>query len=417
MRAANMERITSVLVFAVAATFPCTLLAVTQVPIQQRVRAANDSAYGCLICHADKRRAFRAGAHSERGIRCHDCHGGDPRGYETATAHGGRFVGTPTKQGTVTMCSTCHADPNQMRQYGLAADQLAEFRTSRHGELLLDRGNDDAPTCTDCHDAHLILPPEDSRSNVHPTRIPATCGACHQNADLMAKYGLPTDQLKRYRAGAHGIAVFEEQNYAAPTCIGCHGSHAALPPKVTEIAHVCGTCHELLARSLYEGAHGEPALSGAFPGCLGCHSNHGTERLRDEDVADSCLSCHETDSQAAALGQELEDRILRARGEIDAAVGAINGMVASGRDVADERFRLRAARTAFRQIAHVQHSLDIGQLEDLGRQVRSETERIRATAEQWAEHRWERKLWLAPIWFLTLAGMALAWFKRREVGR
>jgi hypothetical protein len=314
------------------------------------------------------------------------------------------------------MCSTCHADPNQMRQYGLAADQLAEFRTSRHGELLLEQGNDDAPTCTDCHDAHLILPPEDARSNVHPTNIPATCGACHQNAALMQKYGLPTDQLRRYRAGAHGIAVFEEQNYAAPTCIGCHGSHAALPPKVTEIAHVCGDCHVLLARSLYEGAHGEPALNGAFPGCLGCHSNHGTERVRDEDVAESCLACHEAGDQAAALGQELEDRILHAGSELDAAAVAINEMVASGRDVADERFRLRAARTSFRQIAHVQHSLDVGQLDDLGRQVRTETERIRATAEQWAEHRWERKLWLAPIWFLTLAGVALAWFKWRELG-
>ncbi len=385
-------------------------------PALQGPQAVSDSAYGCLICHADKRRAFRMGVHSERGIRCHDCHGGDPRVFETATAHRGRFVGTPTKRGTVTMCSTCHADPNQMRQYGLAADQLAEFRTSRHGELLLGRGNDDAPTCTDCHDAHLILPPEDARSNVHPTNIPATCGACHQAAELMAEYDLPTDQLRRYRAGAHGIAVFEEQNYAAPTCIGCHGSHAALPPQVTEIAHVCGDCHVLLARSLYEGAHGPPALSGAFPGCLGCHSNHGTERVRDENVAESCLACHEAGSQMAALGQELEDRILHARSELDAAAAAINEMVGSGRDVADERFRLRAARSAFRQIAHVQHSLAVGELDDLGRQVRTETERIRATAEQWAEHRWERKLWLAPIWFLTLAGVALAWFKWRELG-
>ena len=25
--------------------------------------------YGCLICHADKRRAYRLGIHSERGVR------------------------------------------------------------------------------------------------------------------------------------------------------------------------------------------------------------------------------------------------------------------------------------------------------------------------------------------------------------
>ncbi len=309
-----------------------------------------------------------------------------------------------------------HADPNQMRQYGLAADQLAEFRTSRHGELLLGQGNADAPTCTDCHDAHLILPPEDARSNVHPTNIPATCAVCHEDAQLMGRYGMPTGQLRQYRAGAHGIAVFERQNYAAPTCIGCHGSHAALPPKVTEIAHVCGDCHVLLARSLYQGPHGRPALGGGFAGCLGCHTNHGTQRIADEAVAESCGACHDHESSAAALGDELEQRILHARAELETAAAAIDEMVLSGRDVADERFRLRAARSAFRQIAHVQHSLDLEQLEDLVRQVRTETERIRATAEHHAEVQWEQKLWLAPIWFLTLAGLALAWFKLRELG-
>jgi len=45
-----------------------------------------DSGYGCLICHADKRRTFGVGVHSERGIRCHDCHGGNPASVETARA-------------------------------------------------------------------------------------------------------------------------------------------------------------------------------------------------------------------------------------------------------------------------------------------------------------------------------------------
>ena len=101
--------------------------------------AQDDSVYGCVICHADKRRSFTLGVHSERGIKCHDCHGGDTAVYETPAAHQGRFVGTPSKLGTIQLCSACHADPNQMRQYGLAADQLAEFRTSRHGQLLLER--------------------------------------------------------------------------------------------------------------------------------------------------------------------------------------------------------------------------------------------------------------------------------------
>jgi hypothetical protein len=56
-------------------------------------------------------------------------------------------------------------------------------------------------------------------------------------------------------------------------------------------------------------------------------------------------------------------------------------------------------------------------LEDLGLELRSNAELIRATAENLAEERWERKLLLAPVWFLTLSAIVFAWFKLREVER
>ena len=380
----------------------------------QGVAAQADTAYGCIICHADKRRSFTQGVHSERGIKCHDCHGGEPAAYETPVAHRGRFVGTPTKLQTVELCSACHADPNQMRQFGLSADQLAEFRTSRHGQLLLGRGSNDAPTCTDCHNAHLILPPEDARSEVHPTNIPATCGKCHDDARLMARYDEPTDQFERYRWGAHGVAVFDERNFAAPTCIGCHGSHAALPPAVTQIADVCGQCHLLLERAFYRGPHAEPARRGALPGCLGCHSNHGAERTQPEEIAALCTRCHEADSHAGLLGVELQEQVLRATEELHHAADAIEEMVAAGHEVADERFRYQSAVSEYNQIALVQHSLDFERLEDLALRVRSNTGIIRAAAEVAAEEEWEHKLLLIPVWFLALSVIVLAWFKLRE---
>ena len=376
--------------------------------------AQGDSAYGCIICHADKRRSFTQGVHSERGIKCHDCHGGDPAAYETPAAHRGRFVGTPSKLETIELCSACHADPNQMRQYGLAADQLAEFRTSRHGQLLLGQGNTDAPTCTDCHHAHLILPPEDARSEVHPANIPATCGKCHEDAQLMAKYGEPTDQYERYRVGAHGMGVFERRNFAAPTCIGCHGSHAALPPAVNQIADVCGQCHLLLERAFYQGPHGEPARSGELQGCLGCHSNHGTERTPPDAIATLCQRCHEAESGPGLMGVEIQEQVLRATEELHQAADAIEEMVAIGHEVADERFRYQSAVSEYNQIALVQHSLDLERLRDLGLRVRSNTGIIRATAEGRAEEQWEHKLMLIPVWFLALSVIVLAWFKLRE---
>jgi hypothetical protein len=125
-----------------------------------------DPEYSCVVCHTEKRRAFLVGVHSDRGIRCHDCHGGDPKGFEVATAHGtADYSGSLDKFQTVDLCSSCHSDPDQMRQYGLPAGQLAEYRTSRHGQLLLEERDENAPTCTDCHDAHTILPANDARSN------------------------------------------------------------------------------------------------------------------------------------------------------------------------------------------------------------------------------------------------------------
>ena len=381
------------------------------------VAQQGDSIYGCVICHADKRRSFGVGVHSERGIRCHDCHGGDTEAYEIAPAHRGRFLGTPTKLETIELCSECHADPNQMRQFGLAADQLAEFRTSRHGQLLLGQRNNDAPTCTDCHNAHLILPPEDARSEVHPTNIPATCGRCHEDEALMGRYGIPADQFELYREGAHGVGVFEKHNFAAPTCIGCHGSHAALPPQVTQTADVCGHCHRLLERAFYEGPHGPPTLGGALPGCLGCHSNHGTARTEPAGIAALCASCHDVETGPGLMGLEIQEQVLRATEELELAAEAIEELELIGHEVDDARFRYQAALSEYQQIALVQHSLDLEQLEDLGLRVRSNTGIIRATAETHAEEQWEHKLLLIPVWFLALSAIALAWFKLRELGK
>jgi len=372
--------------------------------------------YGCVICHADKRRAFQLGAHAERGIRCDNCHGGNPRAFEVRTAHVGRFVGRPTKIGVAQLCASCHSDPDRMRQYGLPAGQLAELRTSRHGRLLF-AGNTDVPTCTDCHDAHTILPPEDARSNVYPINIPATCARCHENRPLMAKYGLATGQLAELRSGAHGTALFEHRNFAAPTCIGCHGSHAALPPRVAEIVHVCDRCHAELGRALYGGPHGRPALSGRLPGCLGCHTNHATERVPPDRIAATCTRCHQLESAAAQRGVEIQQRVVQAAEDLRAAGTAIEELVRAGRPVTDERFRYQTALTAFQQIAEVQHSLDLEVLDDLALRVGSISRTIRSTEETAAEQRWEHQLILIPVWFLVLSAVVLVRFKLSELRR
>lgn len=382
----------------------------------QQQESRIDPEYSCIVCHTAKRRAFLLGVHSERGIRCRDCHGGDPTAFERATAHSGPdWIGAPDKLETIELCASCHSDPDQMRQHGISAGQLAEFRTSRHGQLLLAAGDTNAPTCTDCHDAHTILPPNDARSNVYPTNIVRTCARCHEDESLMGRYDVPTSQVSRYRESAHGVALFEQENFAAPTCVGCHGSHAALPPQVIQISDVCGHCHVLVRKAFYAGPHGAAARAGALPGCTACHSNHGTERVPPDRISVTCANCHAEDSPAAIVGLEIQDKVQHATQELSSAEDAIHQLLRSGRRVTDITFRYETALTAYSQIGQAQHSLDLEVLEDLSRQVASISRDIQAAEEVAAEDIWEHKLILIPVWFLALSGVVLAWFKLRSL--
>ncbi|MDH3297208.1 MAG: cytochrome c3 family protein [Gemmatimonadota bacterium] len=382
-----------------------------------QVRVTLDSTYGCVSCHSEMRRSFIAGIHSEWGMRCHDCHGGDPGAFEIPAGHRQPFLGTPTKRETVQLCASCHSDPNQMRQYGLPADQLAEFRTSRHGELLLTRGINDGPACTDCHDAHTILPPEDARSDVHPTNISATCATCHDDAEMMAPYGIPVDQFETYRQSAHGTSLYEEGNYAAPTCANCHGSHAALPAPPGEVPNVCGQCHVLVRQEFYAGPHGDATLAGELAGCLACHSQHGTEHIPSDGVQATCRECHESGGPSDAIAGALQETLVQAEQDLEAARRSIEELVLHGRDVTTARLRFRTAQANQLQLELVQHSLDSVRIEDLSRRVRSTSRGIQEMAEVSSERRWEHKLMAIPVWFLALAVVAFSAIKLSVVRR
>jgi len=368
-----------------------------------------DSSYSCVVCHIDHRRAFLSGVHAERGILCADCHGGNPAALTVTSAHAGRFLGHPTKRQIATLCSSCHADPNQMRQYGLRSDEMAALRTSRHGQLL-ERGDENAPTCTDCHEAHLIRRATDARSNTNPLNIPGLCATCHADAERMRPYGIPTDQFEQYSTSAHGEALFRQRNFAAPTCVGCHGSHSALPPGVTEVADVCGRCHELVRNAFARGPHAAVAARGVIPGCLACHSNHQTEHVAPDEVSEACGACHVAGTRPAAVADSLEARVLEVTAAMEAGREAMERLGRAGRPLTDAELRYRTALTAYRQLAQVQHSLQMESLEDLTLQVVSAVRTIEESADVAAEQRWEHKLLLIPVWFLALAVVVLARF-------
>ncbi len=160
----------------------------------------------CIACHRlldDERlsaptRTFAEDIHAVRGFGCIACHGGD----ETAAGLAGMdpalgFLAKPARGDIPQLCGRCHSDASFMRQYNpaLRVDQVTEYRTSVHGRRLEELGDDKVATCASCHPVHSIKPPSDPQSSVNPLNVAGTCASCHADAEYMASYDIPTDQI------------------------------------------------------------------------------------------------------------------------------------------------------------------------------------------------------------------------------
>ncbi len=271
----------------------------------------------CVQCHGQADlmgdeaaavvRDHRRSVHGEMGLGCQDCHGGDPdpalaqdMSAAMDPAHEpDPFRGAPSPREVPGLCGGCHGDVAYMKRFEASprVDQLEEYWTSRHGELL--RGGDTrVATCVSCHGSHLVLRPDDNESRVYPTRVAETCAGCHADPELMAARGLPIDQYPQWRRSVHAAALLEREDLSAPTCNDCHGNHGARPPGIESIAFVCGQCHgreaTLFRASPKEAAfrqHNEYLESVGDADCAACHEGPvpGAVSLR---TFTECATCH-----------------------------------------------------------------------------------------------------------------------------
>jgi hypothetical protein len=244
--------------------------------------------------------------HFRGGLSCAGCHGGDP----TADLGHDHVKEWPEKDRqknrawVVLFCARCHSDPSKMHEFNpsLPTDQLAKFKESPHGHLLLDLHDDRAPSCVSCHGVHGIRPAKDPQSKVYAQRVPETCGACHADPKIMAGFTradgspLPTTQLAEYRTSVHGQALLVRGDLGAPACNTCHGNHAASPPGVAQVSRSCSLCHSANA-SLFDGSKHKHAFDQHnWPECGQCHSNHAIAKTHDSMLATGpgqlCGDCH-----------------------------------------------------------------------------------------------------------------------------
>jgi hypothetical protein len=249
-----------------------------------------------------------ADVHFRSGLSCAGCHGGEPTNTEMVEAVYERWPDAKARRTSRAwvpgFCGRCHADPVLMRRFdpALPTDQVAKYRTSRHGKAVLERNSVRAAECTDCHGRHGIRSASSPQSKVYPQQVPSTCGACHANPETMAGASLasgaplPTDQLDAYRKSVHGRALLERGDTGAPACNDCHGNHAAVQPEAATVGQVCGTCHTGNAVYFAGSRHAQFFAQNGWPECTTCHGDHAIVRATDEMLGAAagtvCHDCH-----------------------------------------------------------------------------------------------------------------------------
>ena len=119
-------------------------------------------------------------------------------------------------------CGACHKS------------ELAEYKTSVHGQLTLLQANPKAAICSDCHTTHDIQDPFLDKTQLLITK---NCGSCHK------------EQLASYQGTYHGQVNTLGFAYTAK-CFDCHGYHTIQrvnDPKSTVYPanrlQTCQKCH------------------------------------------------------------------------------------------------------------------------------------------------------------------------------
>jgi hypothetical protein len=140
---------------------------------ESRPASAPAGSGSCVMCHGDPERfsseaekrylvteaAFLNDIHRQRGLKCADCHGGDPAEEEYAGAHSKQkgFVSGKDPKDVPDFCGKCHSNVEFMRKFSPSArvDQEAEYWTSGHGKKLKE-GDQKVAICTSCHGSHRL---------------------------------------------------------------------------------------------------------------------------------------------------------------------------------------------------------------------------------------------------------------------
>ncbi|KPK62116.1 MAG: hypothetical protein AMS21_08155, partial [Gemmatimonas sp. SG8_38_2] len=108
----------------------------------------------------------------------------------------------------------------------------------------------DSPTCTDCHGEHQILRHDDPEARTYASHMATeTCGECHDDPVIIAKYNLQGGVVGSYVDSYHGWAT-RWNDITVATCVSCHTAHSVLPASDSasaihpaNVTATCAACH------------------------------------------------------------------------------------------------------------------------------------------------------------------------------
>lgn len=275
-------------------------------------------AASCASCHDDAVRDQARSVHAHTpqrpdGATCTSCHGhghgilpkSDPRSP----------VAKPNLPAT---CASCHADPEFLARHRIPfARPVEAYARSVHGRANA-AGNTAAPTCSDCHGNHAIVPARDPASPINHWHVPQTCGGCHQEI------------ARVYADSVHAKGVARGES-GAPVCTDCHGEHTILAPSepgslvnpARVSAVTCGRCHgdERLAVKYGLPREKVPAFADSYHGlalrsgsqtvanCASCHGVHNIlpssdarSTIHPANLGRTCGGCHPGAGARFAIG-------------------------------------------------------------------------------------------------------------------
>lgn len=131
--------------------------------------------------------------------------------------------------GAANACVTCH---ERLPATTAGGHSFQDWRASPHGRAgaTCDKCHGGDPNATERQAAHRgVYTSRESRSKVYYTRIPATCGSCHQQELDFFSHSRHYNQLVTTGRG--------------PNCVTCHGSMAIRVLSPSEMETTCTACH------------------------------------------------------------------------------------------------------------------------------------------------------------------------------